>query len=499
MSIPNLQAPYRDKEDSSNQNKGSSTVILILLGVIVCLIVIIIALLLAPASNNKITERKNENSNKNQLLEKKLSEIPGQTIPGVIKPFNKNSQIEWLMIKTEAEKNNMPSWAAKDYNKAIEWAAIAEKFKQQEKNEPAENHYQQATELLSKTLQEKQQRLKGLMKKGEQAFEKNDLLQAKKSFESARLIDPENNEIKNALERLNQRNEVNHLYEQALADKKNNDQVKAISYLEKALELEPDNKKIKSEWNTLKQEEKNSKFNEKISTVLEAIEDNDLNRASEELKKAKRINGSDPVIMELEKRLLEKNRIHVISQLQKKARQQESREQWMGALTSYKKILNYDADENNAKTSHKRVEMYINLNTLLDTIIVKPQRLQNDKIFEQAKKTLVLIKNEIIQKNNLLYPLEKTPKLSKNILLADKIIKQASMVIPINIISDNKTDIVIYKVGKFGKLINKTILLRTGEYTIVGSRSGYRDIRKKININANKKTQSINVQCQEKI
>ena len=43
--------------------------------------------------------------------------------------------------------------------------------------------------------------------------------------------------------------------------------------------------------------------------------------------------------------------------------------------------------------------------------------------------------------------------------------------------SDKLTDVTLYRVGRFGRFSEHRLMLRPGEYTAVGSRIGYRDVR----------------------
>ena len=43
--------------------------------------------------------------------------------------------------------------------------------------------------------------------------------------------------------------------------------------------------------------------------------------------------------------------------------------------------------------------------------------------------------------------------------------------------SDNKTEVMVYKVGRIGTFLTKTLELRPGAYTVTGKRRGYRDVR----------------------
>jgi hypothetical protein len=67
------------------------------------------------------------------------------------------------------------------------------------------------------------------------------------------------------------------------------------------------------------------------------------------------------------------------------------------------------------------------------------------------------------------------------------------------LISDGYTDVVIYKVGRFGAFDRRDIELRPGTYTVVGTRNGYRDVRLTLDVVAGKITTPLVVRCKEKI
>ena len=90
-------------------------------------------------------------------------------------------------------------------------------------------------------------------------------------------------------------------------------------------------------------------------------------------------------------------------------------------------------------------------------------------------------------------------KIKNRTSILEELLRLASLPVSITLLSDKKTDVVIYKVGKFGQFENKVIELKPGKYTIVGSRSGYRDVRKVIQISAEMEKTSITVRCEEPI
>jgi hypothetical protein len=59
--------------------------------------------------------------------------------------------------------------------------------------------------------------------------------------------------------------------------------------------------------------------------------------------------------------------------------------------------------------------------------------------------------------------------------------------------------VVIYHVGRLGTFEEKQLKLRPGIYTVVGSRSGFRDVRQKFKVDANNQHISIFIHCEEPI
>jgi hypothetical protein len=65
--------------------------------------------------------------------------------------------------------------------------------------------------------------------------------------------------------------------------------------------------------------------------------------------------------------------------------------------------------------------------------------------------------------------------------------------------SDNFTEVAVYKVGKLGRFATQELSLRPGTYTVVGTRNGYQDVRKKIIIKPGQGPVRIAVKCEVEI
>ncbi|MCU7818231.1 MAG: hypothetical protein KZQ57_05035 [gamma proteobacterium symbiont of Lucinoma myriamae] len=256
-----------------------------------------------------------------------------------------------------------------------------------------------------------------------------------------------------------------------------------------------ENKKIILEYE-IKEKTLEKEFNKNISEYLSAIEKNQFVLAEKYLTEAKLVKANEPIIIEIRQRISNKRNQVTINELILSA---EKKEQWLQALKIYEKILSIDSDINSVIVKKQRANTYLKLNTILNKIIEKPERLNDDELLVNAKKLIQFVKLEIKEKQQQLYPLRTTPGLTRKTSTADKIISDASILIKVTIQSDNLTEISIYKVGNFGKLIEKKLTLRPGHYTIVGSREGYRDIRKKLVITATDQLIVLNIKCKETI
>ena len=54
-------------------------------------------------------------------------------------------------------------------------------------------------------------------------------------------------------------------------------------------------------------------------------------------------------------------------------------------------------------------------------------------------------------------------------------------------------------VGAFGAFARRDIELKPGHYTVIGTRVGYRDVRRDITVNPGQQTQTVSVSCFEPI
>jgi hypothetical protein len=65
--------------------------------------------------------------------------------------------------------------------------------------------------------------------------------------------------------------------------------------------------------------------------------------------------------------------------------------------------------------------------------------------------------------------------------------------------SDNQTEVTIYRVGKLGIFDRKDMELLPGRYTVVGTRAGFRDVRRELTVLPGREAPVLVIRCEEQI
>jgi len=80
-----------------------------------------------------------------------------------------------------------------------------------------------------------------------------------------------------------------------------------------------------------------------------------------------------------------------------------------------------------------------------------------------------------------------------------RLLKRAATPLTVTLVSDAMTNVAIYKVGKLGAFAQTELELRPGTYVAVGSRPGYRDVRREFRVAPEVEMEPVVVQCEEPI
>ena len=111
--------------------------------------------------------------------------------------------------------------------------------------------------------------------------------------------------------------------------------------------------------------------------------------------------------------------------------------------------------------------MRADLDANLSKAIADPGRLSDTQV---ARATAGLL----TQAENTSNPGE---RLRQQIQQLQQLLERANRTVTVTLTSDQQTEVILYKVARMGRFSQQQLDLRPGEYTVVGTRIGYRDVR----------------------
>jgi serine/threonine protein kinase len=182
-------------------------------------------------------------------------------------------------------------------------------------------------------------------------------------------------------------------------------------------------------------------------------------------------------------------RLAAIRSHQARAEDAERQERWAEATREYTAALALDPSLRFANVGQDRTQARATLDDQLEYHIANPQRLSEDAVLTKA--------GEVLADARAIEP--PTPRLRQQMERLQAVIKKATTPIEVVLVSDNLTNVVVYRVGRLGTFERRALDLRPGTYTVVGTREGYRDVRYRLVVAAEGPSPTLIVHCAEEI
>jgi hypothetical protein len=150
----------------------------------------------------------------------------------------------------------------------------------------------------------------------------------------------------------------------------------------------------------------------------------------------------------------------------------EAREQWRGAVQQYEAALAIDPHVSFAVEGRERAEKRAALDEAMDAHIARPDRLGAPAVGREAE--------ALLERASAVEP--SGPGLQSKIAALEKALAAARQPVAVVIESDGLTELTLSRVGRLGPLTRRKLELLPGTYTVIGSRRGYRDVRRQFSV-----------------
>ena len=321
------------------------------------------------------------------------------------------------------------------------------------------------------------------------AFASGDRLEALRLFELAVAITSSHPGAKAGYERARNLEAVLRLVDQGLEFEEDLDLDAAESSYEQAIELDSLWQAAHDGLQRVQETRTKLEFDMRMTEGFEAIAVRDYLAARAAFRMAKKLmpESSEPAdgLLQVDQGL----RLQDITTLELEAQSLEQDEHWEAVVRTYEEILKVDNTLSFASEGLQRGQQMTALHKQLDELIAEPDRLSIPSVMQKA--TMLVV--------NITTRQEVGSRLAAQRDELSRLLKRAATPLAVPIISDNVTDVTIYKVGRLGNFMRKEINLRPGTYVAVGSRAGFRDVRLEFRVAPEIEMEPVIVQCEEQI
>lgn len=346
-----------------------------------------------------------------------------------------------------------------------------------------------ATRLLDTVDSKAPQALSTEVAAGEQALGAGQQEVAGQAFDLARRINPNDRRATDGQRRAQNLPAVLPLLADAQNAEVAHDYARAAQDYSQALSLDPGNATAKAGQARANAAFGDDNYARAVGSGFAALGAGRLDEAHEAFVKARALNPRGAEALEGLRRVGAALSARGFASMRQRAVGLEAQERWDEAERTYEDVLAADsslafAQEGKARTT-SRADLSIRLQQLLD----RPDRLSAPGVRDDARALLETARAQSPQ----------GPVIRSQIARLEILIPGFDRPVRLSLVSDNSTQVAISSIGAFGTFSRREIELRPGKYTVVGTRNGFRDVRREITVAPGQDSQTIRVTCSEPI
>ena len=394
-----------------------------------------------------------------------------------------------LALQVRGRVENIAAWGGEIYQKVLDTMTIGDGYMAERNYSEAASAYRMSITELSDLFDSRDTIFQTAMEEAHLVMAAGNSEKASNNFAKGLAIDPSSSEAKKGAGRAASLDKVLGIFGEAVTLQKSGDLGGAEAKYVQLLSLDKEFLQGREGLTRVRREIDEQTFEGEMSSFYQAVDADQLAHARSSLKLLETIRSGDKQVVIASRILAEKELSSQVAAMREEAEKLSDAEKWQDALAMYKKILAIAPESLSGVNGQTMASKRLKLDTALADTIARPSRLQDDAQRAAAVKLLS-------------YAQQTEPKgvlLVSQLNRLEELITFATTPVAIRLESDNSTDVAIYHVGRMGQFFSKQIVLKPGKYTIVGTRSGYRDIRKTVEIAPDSGIKSVLIQCEEPI
>jgi tetratricopeptide (TPR) repeat protein len=395
----------------------------------------------------------------------------------------------YLQLRAGLELDNAGAWGEPDWSGAASLAASGDRYFALLQFAPAARDYAAALDRLQQLQANRDAILASALEEADRALAGNDAVTASARFQMVLAMQPEHPAATRGLAQAASRNAVIEQMNLGQSATANGDLEAALAAYRQALQLDADYAPAREALQQVTGQISARDFNAAMTRALAALDAGRTSAASQALAEAEQLQPGDNAVRDARLRLREIQAQNSLDALRRKAAAAVSSEDWQTAAELYRKALAIDPAAGFARTGLSRAEERVKLHAQIDHYLDEPARVYSAVPLANAEQLLAAASEAPVDE----------PRLAGKISALRELVTLAGTPQTLTLNSDGATSVAIYHVGRLGEFTTKQMELLPGDYTIVGSRPGYRDVRKVVRIRPGVPLPSLLVRCEEKI
>jgi tetratricopeptide (TPR) repeat protein len=396
---------------------------------------------------------------------------------------------ELLDEQFRLEELRVAQWAEADFSAAQALATGGDEQYREKAYLEAATSYQAALDAMLAISASIDTVFAELMQTGLAALGSDQVEPALQALELAVHLQPDNEIAFNALARATKLAPLLDLLAQANAARDRGELESARDLLQQASRLDPEHVGTTAQLRDVVRQIAKQNYNRAMTAGYQALAENRYDEAEREFQKAQSIL---PAAAETESALQQTRSARTAAKIDafaKRATAATDREDWPQAVAAYREILEIDNSVVFARAGLINAQTRASLASDISAALANPNRLSDPAIYNNTR---AMYQSAVALE-------QKGPLLRKQLAELDQVLRLALIPVPVLLHSDEQTDVTIYKVARLGTFARQQLDLKPGNYTAVGVRSGYRDVRVQISVSHQQQNPVFEIICSEPI
>lgn len=406
--------------------------------------------------------------------------------------FRQESQAvlaEVVVLRERLQHSQVERWAEAEFRQALERIEAGDEHYSYGEYAASFEQFQQARQSLEEIKQLGQQRLADAQTQASAAIESLNIAAAVAAADLATGIAPDDPEAQQLAARAAILAQVAVHIEAGDQALERDDFREAQAEFRAAVDLDPAHERASESLTRANQEITASTFRTHMSAGFAALENGDYDSARAAFRAAGKIFPGNAAVVQALAQADNRESGHVVNVGLERAGDLESREEWREAVSVYESLLERDPSLTDARVRLIPARVRADLDERLEGYIGDPLQLSSQASYTAAQEALR-------DARGISNP---GPRLTGQADRLDALLQVANSPVDVLFLSDNQTQVVLFRVAELGRFDQLSVKLRPGKYVVAGTRNGFRDVRVEFIVTGNPMAEPIVVRCGEPV